>query len=102
METDKNQTRCFELTDFIYRSITEEQRQFIIVEHILTVDRSIEIKLWATVLDKEEGADLHLGVGVGVGVGGLYISLTFTEMVYLLPHSCLLSRSEVNDLKNCM
>ena len=31
-------------------------------------------------------------------LGGLNLSITYTEMVHLLPHSCLLYVSEVHDL----
>ena len=36
--------------------------------------------------------------GVGLHLGGLNLSLTYTDMVYLLPHSCLLSASGVHSL----
>ena len=42
---------------------------------------------------KEEGTTWHLS--------GLNLSITYTEMVNLVPHSCLFSGSEVHDLKCC-
>ena len=81
-------TRCAPYETNVYSSITIKTRAL-----SRTHTSAMPHPVFHMCSGRDEGAGLHLR--------GLNLSITYTEMVYLLPHSCLSSGSEVHDMQSC-